>query len=53
MFTFFKTTVQQDAAYRAKQAQVQDQTTPVLTAANDDKYHQRYFGDEADEQTTA
>ncbi|MDI1226554.1 MAG: hypothetical protein PSY14_02570 [bacterium] len=53
MFTFFNTTVQQDAAYRAKAAQMQDQKSPVLTAANDDKYHQKYFGGEADEQTTA
>lgn len=55
MFPFFQTTVQQDAAYRAKSAQMQDQKTPVLTAANDDdKYHQKYFGgDDADEKTTA
>jgi hypothetical protein len=53
MFPFFQTTVQQDAAFRAKSAQMQDQKTPVLTAANDDKYHQKYFAEEAEEQTTA
>lgn len=54
MFTFFNTTVQQDAAYRAKAAQMQDQKVPILTAANDDKYHQKYFGgDDAEEKTTA
>lgn len=54
MFTFFNTTVQQEAAFRAKAAQMQDQKVPVLTAANDDKYHQKYFGgDDAEEKTTA
>ena len=52
MFTFFNTTAQQEAAFRAKSAQVQDQKSPVLTAANDDKYHQKYFAEEAEEQTT-